>query len=142
MGTTGGVRVGNVRVRCVGAIVRDQANRLLVIRRANPPAAGCWSIPGGRVEKDESDGEALIREMAEETGLVVEVRNMVGTVEREGAAGSVYVIRDYRCSVIGGHLTPGDDAADARWVTEDELAGLECSPGLRESLTAWGVLGQ
>jgi 8-oxo-dGTP diphosphatase len=135
-------RVGPMRVPCVGAIVRDQADRLLVIQRANPPAAGRWSIPGGRVERGESDGEALLREMAEETGLVIDVGDMVGTVEREGPGGSVYVIHDYSCIVIGGELTPGDDAADARWVTEDELAGLECSPGLRESLRDWGVLHQ
>jgi 8-oxo-dGTP diphosphatase len=131
-----------VRVPCVGAVVRDQDDRLLVILRANPPAAGRWSIPGGRVEPGESDAEALLREMAEETGLVVEVGDMVGTVERDGPGDSVYVIHDYSCMVIGGELIPGDDAADARWVTEGELAGLECSPGLRESLTEWGVLSQ
>jgi 8-oxo-dGTP diphosphatase len=135
-----GVRVELMRVPCVGAIVRDQAGRLLVIQRANPPAAGCWSIPGGRVEPGESDEQAVLREMSEETGLVVDVGEMVGIVERDGPGGSVYVIHDYSCIVIGGELTPGDDAADARWVTEAELAGLECSPGLRESLTEWGVL--
>jgi 8-oxo-dGTP diphosphatase len=129
-----------VRVPCVGAIVRDQADRLLVILRGRPPAAGRWSIPGGRVEPGESDQQALLREMAEETGLVVEVGDLVGTVERAGLAGSVYVIHDYRCTVIGGRLRPGDDALDARWVTEDELADLDCSPGLRESLTDWGML--
>ena len=131
-----------MRVPCVGAIVRDQAGRLLVIQRANPPAAGRWSIPGGRVEPGESDQQALRREMSEETGLVVDVAEMVGIVERDGPGGSVYVIHDYSCIVVGGELTPGDDAADARWVTEAELAGLECSPGLRESLTEWGVLSE
>ena len=131
-----------MRVPCVGAIVRDQAGRLLVIQRANPPAAGRWSIPGGRVEPGESDQQALLREMSEETGLVVDVGEMVGIVERDGPGGSVYVVHDYSCIVIGGELTPGDDAADARWVTEAELAGLECSPGLRESLTEWGVLSE
>jgi ADP-ribose pyrophosphatase YjhB (NUDIX family) len=131
-----------MRVPCVGAIVRDQADRLLVIKRANPPAAGRWSIPGGRVEPGESDRQALLREMWEETGLLVDVGDMVGTVEREGPGGSVYVIHDYSCIVVSGELTPGDDAADARWVTEAELASLECSPGLQESLTEWGVLSQ
>jgi 8-oxo-dGTP diphosphatase len=131
-----------MRVPCVGAIVRDQARRLLMIQRANPPAAGRWSIPGGRVEPGESDQQALMREMSEETGLVVDVGEMVGTVEREGPGGSVYVIHDYSCIVIGGELTPGDDAADARWVSEDDLAGLDWSPGLLESLSEWGVLSQ
>jgi 8-oxo-dGTP diphosphatase len=131
-----------MRVRCVGAIVHDEAGRLLVIQRANPPAAGRWSIPGGRVEAGESDQQAALREMAEETGLVVDVGELVGTVEREGPGGSVYVIYDYSCVVVSGELTPGDDAADTRWVTEVELAALDCSPGLRESLTEWGVLHQ
>ena len=131
-----------MRVPCVGAIVRDGTGRLLVIKRANPPAAGRWSIPGGRVEPGESDQQALLRETSEETGLVVDVGEMVGIVERDGPAGSVYVIHDYSCGVISGELTPGDDAVDARWVSEAELATLDCSPGLRESLTEWGVLSQ
>ncbi|MGI8799897.1 MAG: NUDIX hydrolase, partial [Pseudonocardia sp.] len=58
-------------VACVGAIVRDAAGRLLLVQRVNEPGAGRWSLPGGRVEPGETDQDAVVREVAEETGLQV-----------------------------------------------------------------------
>ena len=60
------------RIPCVGAIIRDPAGRLLLIKRGHDPEAGRWSLPGGRVEPGESDAQALVREMREETGLIVQ----------------------------------------------------------------------
>ncbi len=130
-----------MRVPCVGAIVGDDAGRLLVVRRANPPSAGSWSLPGGRVEDGETDRVAAAREVLEETGLDVDVGALVGSVDRDGPDGAVYAIRDYQCTLRGGQLRAGDDASDARWVTAAELAALDCSPGLVRTLTDWGVLG-
>ena len=129
-----------LRVPCVGAIVHDDDHRLLVVRRANPPAAGRWSVPGGRVEDDETDAQALQREVLEETGLVVAVGIRVGTVAVSGPAGVIYDIRDYACAPLAGELAPGDDADDARWVTRAELLQLDTVDGLLDSLGAWGVL--
>jgi ADP-ribose pyrophosphatase YjhB (NUDIX family) len=124
----------------VGAVIHDDDHRLLVVRRANPPAAGRWSIPGGRVEADESDAEAVRREVHEETGLVVAVGMRVGTVEIAGPSGIIYDIRDYACAAIGGALAAGDDASDARWVTRAELLQLDVVRDLVETLSSWGVL--
>jgi ADP-ribose pyrophosphatase YjhB (NUDIX family) len=129
-------------VRCVGAVVRDDTDRLLLVLRGHAPAAGTWSLPGGRVEADESDAAALRREVAEETGLQVEVGPLVGTVERDGPGGATYLIHDYACTVAGGALVAGDDAADVCWVADAAVADLECSPGLVDTLTDWGVLGR
>jgi ADP-ribose pyrophosphatase YjhB (NUDIX family) len=129
-----------MRVRCVGAIVHDAEGRLLVIRRGRPPGEGLWSLPGGRVEPGESDAAAVVRELAEETGLRVEPRRLVGSVERPGPEGVTYDIRDYAAEVTGGALRPGDDAREARWVGPDELRRLPTTDGLLEALTTWGVL--
>jgi 8-oxo-dGTP diphosphatase len=129
------------RVPCVGAIMTDPDGGLLLIRRGHAPGAGLWSVPGGRVERGETDGEAVIREIREETGLVIKPGRLIGSVERPGAdPGTVYVIRDYAAEVIGGTLAAGDDADAARWVTRRELDDLPLTPGLAQALTEWGVL--
>jgi len=127
-------------VRCVGAIVRDDLGRLLMVRRGHEPSAGTWSVPGGRVEPGESDADALVRELHEETGLQVRPRDLVGHVQRPGPGSVVYDIYDYAADVVSGQLSAGTDAADARWVSAEELPTLECSPGLVEELHSWGVL--
>lgn len=127
------------RVRCVGGVVQDRRGRLLLIRRARPPSAGSWSLPGGRVELGESDEEALIREIREETGLTVRVGALVGTVERAGPGGTVFDIHDYAATAASGTLTPGSDAGAARWVTAEDMAELPLTEGLAETLAGWGV---
>jgi 8-oxo-dGTP diphosphatase len=128
-------------IPCVGAVVTDEQGRLLMIKRGHEPGAGLWSIPGGRIEPGETDTEALVREMLEETGLAVQVGPLIGRVQRPGLDGAVIDIRDYAATVTGGTLRPGDDAADARWVDRADMGSLEITEGLIEALTSWGVLG-
>jgi 8-oxo-dGTP diphosphatase len=129
-----------MRVPCVGAIVHDSDGRLLVVRRRNPPGAGQWSVPGGRVEAGEDDAAAVRREVLEETALQVSVGALAGTVERDAPGGGVFVIRDYACRVLGGDLAAGDDASDARFVTAAEFGELDVVAGLVEALTEWSML--
>lgn len=128
------------RVDCVGALVYDDLGRLLLVRRAHEPGKGLWAPPGGRVEPGEDDHAAVVRELAEETALTVTVGDLVGEVERPGPGGVVYIIRDYRATVAGGVLTPGDDASDARFVTGPEFLALPTTDDLVETLTAWDAL--
>jgi len=133
--------VSGSRILCVGAVVTDGRGRLLLIQRGHEPGAGLWSLPGGRVEPGETDAEALVREMEEETGLTVEPGRLIGQVQRPGlAAGDVIDIKDYAATVISGTLRPGDDAADARWVAAEDLGVLAVTGGLVEALTEWGAL--
>lgn len=129
-------------VPCVGAIITDPAGRILLVQRGTEPARGCWSVPGGRVEPGEDDASATAREVLEETGLVVEVGGLVGTVERDAPDGSVYVIADYACSPTGDWDRPvaGDDAVAVGWYTPQEVRRLACVPGLVAALEEWGVL--
>lgn len=144
---------GTRRIRCVGAIVRDDAGRLLLIQRGHEPATGRWSIPGGRVEPGETDEQAVRREIAEETGLVVQVGPLVGSVAWLRGPGVEYEIHDYDATLADGwpgESAPGadpagpgragDDAADLAWVTRAELERLPLTDGLIDALTAWGRL--
>jgi 8-oxo-dGTP diphosphatase len=127
-------------IPCVGAIITDQAGRLLLIRRGHSPGRGRWSVPGGRVEPGETDEQALVREIREETGLLVRAGRLVGAVRRPAPGGAVFDIRDYAATVTGGTLAAGDDADDARWAARAELAALPLTDGLVDALTEWGVL--
>lgn len=123
----------------MGAVVKDAAGRLLLIRRAHDPSAGLWSLPGGRVEPGETDQQAVAREILEETGLRVACGRLVGTAELPGLDGAVMAVRDYLAVVHGGELAAGDDAADVRWVTAADLARLPLTDGLAEFLDDRGV---
>jgi ADP-ribose pyrophosphatase YjhB (NUDIX family) len=127
--------LGDDLIPCVGALAYDQSGRLLLVRRANEPGRGLWSLPGGRVEPGENDAAALVREMAEETGLVVQPGDLVGRVRR-----GLYEIADYRCRVVGGSLRAGDDALDARWCDAAALVELPLVPLLLETLRGWDAL--
>ena len=127
-------------IPCVGAVIKDRSGRLLLIRRGHEPAKGQWSIPGGRVEAGESDAEALAREVREETGLIVVIGRLVGSVRRPAGDGREFHIRDYAATVTGGALVPGDDADDAAWAGPAELDSLPLTSGLLETLRSWGVV--
>ncbi|MGH3991870.1 MAG: NUDIX hydrolase [Pseudonocardiaceae bacterium] len=128
-------------IRCVGAVIHDENGRLLLVRRATEPGRGRWSLPGGRVEPGESDADALRRELVEEVGLRVRVGELVGSVRRAAPGGHTFEIFDYRCAPLdGAALRPGDDAADARWVSAAEYHALRVVDGLTDTLAAWSVL--
>lgn len=116
----------------VGAFILD-GPRVLVVKRGRPPGEGLWSVPGGRLEAGETLAQAVAREVREETGLTVEVGPFVCVIERFGDDFH-FVILDYLARVAGGTLAAGTDAADARWVTDAELAALPTTEGLCDVL--------
>ena len=130
-------------VACVGALVRDSAGRLLVVLRDHEPAAGTWSLPGGRVDPGETREQACIREVREETGLVVEAGPLLGVLHwesrRTDGVPVVLEIHDHAVTVVGGELMAGDDAADVRWMSAAELAATRLTPRLLETLAEFGV---
>ncbi len=123
-------------------MIKDHSGRLLLIKRGHEPGKGLWSIPGGRVEAGESDAAALVREVREETGLVVAPGRLIGSVRRPAGGGGdgVFDIRDYAAAVTGGALIPGDDADDAVWAGPAELDALPLTEGLLATLSSWGVV--
>ena len=132
------------RVACVGAIVRDDRDRLLLVRRGTAPGKGRWSIPGGRVEAGEGSALAAVREVQEETGLQVAVTGLAGVVELAGPDGVVYEVEDFHARVEPGAdpslVRAGDDAADVGWFSAEQVATLDCVEGLLDALRRWQVV--
>lgn len=126
-------------VLAVGAVVR-RGDDLLLIQRGREPAAGKWSIPGGRVRRGELIAAAVVRELREETGLVGVCGPLINYVERFGP-GYHYVILDFHVTLLDrGNPTAGDDAADVRWVHVRDMAGMPLVEGLAEFLHNNGVI--
>lgn len=126
----------------MGAIVVDGQDRLLLIRRGNPPGIGLWSVPGGRVEFGETMAEAIVRELYEETGLEGVCGEMLGWVERIDDVHH-FVIADFRVHLLDDHvpLAVGDDAADAEWVPVNDVAERsDLVDGLAEFLHQVGII--
>jgi len=123
----------------VGAIALFD-DSILMVRRGLGPAQGTWSVPGGRVEAGESLAEAVVRELAEETGLDGVCEALVGWVERI-EPGHHHVILDFSVTVVSdADPVGGDDAAEARWVPLSEVADLPLPEGLAEFLHDHGIL--
>ena len=113
----------------VGAVIIENG-RVLLVKRAHPPIQGQWSIPGGVLEVGERVRQAADREAREETGLIVETREMLGVYERvllddEGQVQYHYVLIDFLCRPVGGELRAASDAAGVRWFTREELPPLK-----------------
>jgi mutator protein MutT len=124
---------------CVGAVAIDDG-RLLLVRRGHGPGAGEWSIPGGRVEDGETLAEAVVRELAEETGVEGVCDRLLGWVERIGH-GYHFVILDFVVTTLSaGQLRAGDDAAEACWVPLEQVAEMRLVDGLAEFLHEHGIL--
>jgi 8-oxo-dGTP diphosphatase len=101
----------------------------VLVRRGYPPLAGEWSIPGGVLEVGETLRQAAVREALEETGLTVEVGELLGVYDRilrdaDERTRYHYVLIDFLCRRIAGEFQAGDDAAEARWFTRGELGEL------------------
>lgn len=116
----------------VGAVIVDD-DRVLLVKRAHEPLKGEWSLPGGAVEVGETLAEAVSREVREETGLQVEIGPVVEVIDRvhrapDGRVEFHFVIVDYLCAAIGGHLGASSDAADVRWTSFDDLASYKLTP--------------
>jgi mutator protein MutT len=107
-----------------GVVLAD--GQVLLVRRRYEPLAGQWSLPGGAVEVGETLTAALTREIAEETGLQIEVGPVIEVLDRithddSGRVRYHFVLIDYACTVIGGRLAPASDVEEAVFVDPRDL---------------------
>jgi 8-oxo-dGTP diphosphatase len=107
----------------IGAVVvKDSC--VLLVRRGSEPMKGNWTLPGGVLEVGETLAQGVAREVKEETGLEVEIVELVEVLDRihrqEGRIRYHYVIADYLCKVTGGELRAASDADAVRWVERAE----------------------
>ena len=130
----------------VGAVIFEE-DHVILVRRGTPPSYGAWSLPGGAVEVGETLERAVIREVAEEVGLEVEVEEIVAVLERVflDMAAKVqyhYVLVDFRCRAIGGGLRASGDVLTCHRVPLASLEGYPLSRETREVIQqAWEYRG-
>jgi ADP-ribose pyrophosphatase YjhB (NUDIX family) len=121
------------------AIFRD--GRVLIVRRAQPPAHGLYTLPGGGVELGETLEQAVIREVREETALDIEPLKLAGyrqliARDADGKVERHFVILPFAARWISGEVALNDELADAKWLLPSELAGLKTTEGLADIVAA------
>ena len=118
----------------VGCVVFDGSGRVLLVQRSNPPQAGFWHIPGGRLEWGETLEACAKREVMEETGIEVRPKTIVAIADRS-IEGFHYIIVDFLAELeSGAEVTPcpSSDAAAAVWVAPADFNEYPLVEGIRE----------
>ena len=125
----------------VGAVIIEDG-LLLLIQRGRGAYVDRWAVPGGRQRRGETMREAAVRETLEETGLIVEVGDVVwaGDIMDDAVPPTYhYTVVDFLATRVGGNLEAGDDAAAVRWVPVDEIRSLPLTPTMLELLDRLGL---
>ena len=119
----------------VAGIVRDPENRVLLVRQQE---SGVWSTPGGVIEMEDSPADAVVREVWEETGLVVRPNRIIGVyggpnfvVVYPNGDETQYIAIIFECSIESGTLrADGDETIAAQFWTKDDTSRLRLAPWL------------
>ena len=128
----------------VGAVIVS-GDRALLVRRATEPLKGEWSVPGGALELGEKLRDGAAREALEETGLHVEVGEVLDVFDSiftddDGRTQYHYVLIDFLCRPLSGEAIAGSDVSEVIWVTESDLATLNLRASIgqvvRQALSA------
>jgi 8-oxo-dGTP diphosphatase len=111
-----------------------RGDKVLLVRRANAPGKGLYSLPGGRVEFGETLHVALHREVDEETGLRIEIIGLATwrEVVPGTSGGGHYVILSFAARWLAGEPDLNDEHDDFKWLKPDEIGDLQVTDGLHE----------
>lgn len=120
------------------SILLVNENKVLLVRRAVPPAKGEWDIPGGFIEEHEHPIEAINREMMEELGVHVEVEKFLGIfMDKYGYGGGSTLNIYYTGKIISGAPSPHDDICECKWFSNSELPLRLAFKNNTEALNFW-----
>ena len=122
--------------KVAAAVLIEQSGKVLLTRRAGDPQKGLWVTPGGYVDYDEDPRAAAIRECEEETGLRVELLDLIDVISSVGKVGGASMVIFFRARVLGGELKASDDADAVAWLGPDELPEIAFEP-TKEVLSWW-----
>ncbi|WP_210204580.1 NUDIX hydrolase [Microvirga sp. 17 mud 1-3] len=97
-----------------------RGDHVLLVRRANPPDAGLWGFPGGKIEYGETVADAALRELQEETAIAAQAGEVLATLDildrdEGGHLRHHYILIAVRCILVSGEPLAGDDALEVRW---------------------------
>jgi len=106
--------------------------RVLLVKRGHAPFAGLWSLPGGKLEGDETPRDAARRELKEETGIEAEVDGVVDTVKVAAGEMTSYRLTVFYGRATGGKLKAGSDSGAAVWFPLDDIDALPMTEGTAE----------
>ncbi len=121
-----------------GLIVQDA--KVLVIRRGKEPYKDHWSLPGGGIDRGEKVRDAVKREVLEETGLDVQVGLVAGYREDRVGQDDHCIVIAFHCTVTGGELRAGDDAAETEFVDPPDVLKRLTTPGLADVFRDAGLI--
>jgi ADP-ribose pyrophosphatase YjhB (NUDIX family) len=114
--------------KVAAVVLIEQDGKVLLTRRAQNPQKGFWVPPGGFVDYDEDPRQAAARECEEETGLKVEIVDLVDVISSVGQVGAASIVIFYRGRVVGGQLKAADDAEQVAFFGPDALPELAFEP--------------
>lgn len=119
--------------------VTIKSGKILLVKRAFDPGAGKWSIPGGLVEVGEKLSEAAARETEEETGIKVDILELINVFDMidpdgDGKTRYHYVLVDFLSKPVGGHERVSDEVTEIKWVTFEEAKTMDLTRTARKAL--------
>lgn len=120
----------------VKGIVRNKEGKILVVKRSEKDdhKPGVWETPGGGIDHEEAPAQALMREIFEETGLSVSIKEPFNVFTFRKDTGEFKVGITFLCDAIEGEVKLSDEHSEYRWIQASEFKDLKSVPSLHKEI--------